>query len=128
MTLPSRTHSAAAGAALVTAVAFALSRGTPAEPASPPPRVGIETRPPWTTSRVVGTPDPLPPYRVERVFPKLTFNNPLHLTNAPGTERLFVCEQYGKIFSFPNDPAVEKADLFLDGKQVPGAKPGGASK
>jgi putative heme-binding domain-containing protein len=128
MTLPSRTHFGAAGAALLTTVAVALSRSTPAEPTPTPPRFGLEARKPWTGSRVVGTPDPLPPYRVERAFPKLTFNNPLHLTNAPGTERLFVCEQYGKIFSFPNDPAIAQADLFLDVKQVPGAKPGGPSK
>jgi uncharacterized repeat protein (TIGR03806 family) len=38
----------------------------------------------------------------------------LDLTDAPGTNRLFIAERYGKIFSFPNDPQVEKAELFLD--------------
>src|SRR5216683_1810516 len=75
---------------------------------------GISKRVPWTTSRLTGSPDPPPPYKIVRAFPKLTFKNPLLLTNAPGTERLFIGEQVGKLYSFPNDPAVGKADLFLD--------------
>src|SRR5579859_6511282 len=51
---------------------------------------GIEKRTPWTTSRITGSPEPPHPYRIERVLPKLGFKNPLLITNAPGTERLFV--------------------------------------
>lgn len=80
-------------------------------------RTGIEARVAWTTSRIAGTPDPPPPYRVEPAFPKLTFHRPLDITNAPGTERLFVAEQDGKIYSFENDPACERLDLALDLKQ-----------
>src|SRR5262249_41566490 len=43
---------------------------------------GIEKRAAWTTSRFRGSPDPPPPYRAERVFPKLHFKNPTVLTNA----------------------------------------------
>src|SRR6516225_1740645 len=75
---------------------------------------GISKRVPWTTSRLTGSPDPPPPYKIVRAFPKLTFKNPLLLTNAPGTERLFVGEQAGKLYSFPNDPEVAKVDLLLD--------------
>src|SRR6266496_3931483 len=75
---------------------------------------GISKRVPWTTSRLTGSPDPPPPYKIVRAFPKQTFKNPLLLTNAPGTERLFIGEQVGKLYSFSNDPAVGKADLFLD--------------
>src|SRR5438128_4041627 len=75
---------------------------------------GISKRVPWTTSRLTGSPDPPPPYKIVRAFPKLTFKNPLLLTNAPGTERLFIGEQAGKLHSFPNDPEVAKADLLLD--------------
>src|SRR5438128_750385 len=35
-------------------------------------------------------------------------------TKRTASERLFVTERYGRVFSFPNDPAVEKADLLLD--------------
>lgn len=75
---------------------------------------GLKVRTPWITSRLTGSPEPPPPYRVERVFPALTFHNPVLITSAPGSNRLFVGEQYGKIFSFPNDPQIKKADLFLD--------------
>jgi putative heme-binding domain-containing protein len=75
---------------------------------------GIAERVPWTTSRVAGSPEPPPPYRIERAFPKLTFKNPLLLANLPGSNRFFVAEHSGKMYSFPNDQAVRKADLFLD--------------
>jgi glucose/arabinose dehydrogenase len=82
---------------------------------------GIERRTAWTTSRIRGAPDPSPPYRTERVFEKLRFAEPLDITSAPGSDRLFVAERYGKIYSFPNDPRVKGADLFLDlGKVIYG--------
>src|SRR5437870_1901043 len=62
---------------------------------------GIDKRVPWTTSRFRGTPEPPLPYRAERSFPKLSFKSPTVLTNAPATDRLFVAEQHGKIFSIP---------------------------
>jgi putative heme-binding domain-containing protein len=79
-------------------------------------------RVPWTTSRVEGSPEPPHPYRVERAFSRLSFQNPLLLTMpplakdspVPGANRFFVGEQGGKIFSFPNDQSCEKKDLFLD--------------
>ena len=75
-------------------------------------------RAPWTTSRVAGSPEPPPPYRLERTFPKLKFTSPVDLVMGPaGAHRWFVVEQYGKIFSFPNDPACEKADLAIDLKK-----------
>src|SRR5579884_3565902 len=75
---------------------------------------GLKVRTPWTTSRLTGSPEPPPPYRIERAFPKLAFNKPLLLTSAPGSDRLFVAEHSGKIYSFHNDPSVARADLFLD--------------
>src|SRR5712692_11416847 len=75
---------------------------------------GIARRTPWTTSRITGSPEPPHPYRVERVFPKLGFKNPLLITNAPGTDRLFVGEHAGKLYSFPKDQTRDKPDLFLD--------------
>lgn len=73
-----------------------------------------KARVPWTTSSVTGSPEPPPPYRAERVFPKLTFKNPVLLTAAPFGKRLIVAEQGGKVWTFPNDPACEKADLLVD--------------
>lgn len=69
---------------------------------------------PWTTSRIKGSPEPPPPYRLERCFPNLTFKNPLLLVSCPGSDRLFLGEQAGKLYSFKNEPDVAKADLFCD--------------
>ncbi len=82
--------------------------------AADPPRVGIEKRVAWTTSRITGTPDPPLPYVAEHAFPALKFTQCLDLTTAPGSDRLFVVEQAGKIFSFPNKPDVPAADLVID--------------
>ena len=37
---------------------------------------GIEKRVKWTTSRIVGSPDPPAPYRLVRAFPQFIFNEP----------------------------------------------------
>ena len=73
-----------------------------------------DARKPWTTSRVKGSPEPPLPYRAQRVFTKLNFEQPTVLTNAPSTDRLFVAEQKGRIYSIPNEPNCKQADLFLD--------------
>ncbi len=44
-------------------------------------------------SRVVGSPDPPLPYRVERVFPELQPSWPIFMIEQPGTQRLLVIDQ-----------------------------------
>src|SRR5438093_11458667 len=70
-------------------------------------------RKPWTTSRVVGSPDPPPPYKVIRAFPNLKFTHPLLMARYPGSDRLFVGEEPGVLYSFKDAPDA-KADLFCD--------------
>lgn len=74
----------------------------------------VPLRKPWTTSQVIGSPDPPPPYRATNAFPALRFEKPVHVTHAPGSDRLFVCQETGRIFSFPNRSDVKQADLFFD--------------
>jgi putative heme-binding domain-containing protein len=83
-----------------------------AEPAKKPDAPKVARRP-WTGSRVVGSPEPPPPYKVERVYPNLKFDHPLLLARAPGLDRIFVGEQAGVLSSFPDRPDA-KAELFLD--------------
>jgi glucose/arabinose dehydrogenase len=71
-------------------------------------------RVPWTSSKITGTPEPPPPYTVGLAFPNLKFEFPVVLTAAKGTNRLFLGDLKGRIFSFPDDPAVKKADLALE--------------
>jgi uncharacterized repeat protein (TIGR03806 family) len=75
---------------------------------------GIPKRIPWTTSRVVGTPDPPSPYTTERAFPKLRFDRSLDINWNAADARWMVCEHSGAIWSFPADEKVERPDLFLD--------------
>ena len=77
----------------------------------------IQPRKLWTTSRVVGSPDPPALYQAERVFPHLRLEQPVFLTPVPGTSRLLVLQRQGPIVTFEGDPDVAKADLFLDIKR-----------
>ena len=61
----------------------------------------------WTTSGIM-EPGAAAPVPNRSGVSRLQFKNPLHLT-MPGTDRLFVPEQAGKISSFPNRPDVDKA-------------------
>ncbi len=84
---------------------------------------GLEKRVPWTTSKVIGSPEPPPPYRTEPAFPQLPkFEEPLDLTYGPGTDRLFVAGRWGKIWSFVNQKGVDKADTVLEFKGAKDSK------
>jgi hypothetical protein len=76
----------------------------------------VEKRPAWTTSRITGSPEPPSPYRIERIFPKLRFVEPLELVAFPASDRFVLAEHAGKIYSFPNNPDCEAPDVFADMK------------
>jgi len=71
-------------------------------------------RVPWTTSRVVGSPEPPSRYKTELAFPNLKLDQPTVITIAPGGDRFYVGTNDGKIVSFPNQRNVAQAELFLD--------------
>lgn len=77
----------------------------------------VAVRDAWSTSKVSDSPDPAPPYRTELAFPNLKFVQPLDLTPAPGSDRLFVAEQAGRILSFSNRSDASSADLVVDLKE-----------
>src|SRR5262245_47417537 len=106
----------------VTALSFPWQPPAAAPAGAQPPQSGLARRVPWTTSNVKGSPEPPPPYRTERAFPKLKFNEPLDLTYAPGTNRLFVAQRWGKIYSFVNNKDVDTADLALEFKGAKDSK------
>ena len=84
------------------------------------PSVGLDRRIPWTTSRVVGSPEPPPPYRAERVFPKLRIKQPLSFEHEPGTQGYLVIQHLGgwappgKILRISDQPDNEAAQVILD--------------
>jgi uncharacterized repeat protein (TIGR03806 family) len=73
---------------------------------------GIEKRIPFTTSRLIGSPDPPLPYRAKRAFPKLDFKHPLYIAHLPGSERMLVVEQSERILAFTNDPGIAATNIF----------------
>src|SRR3954469_15599369 len=88
------------------------TRSAPADPVKATP---ASARQPWgITTKIHGSPEPPPPYRTERTFPNIKINHPVLLARAPGTNRYFVAQLEGKIYSFKNDQGVTKTDLFAD--------------
>src|ERR1051326_269069 len=81
---------------------------------------GISQRIPWTTSRVVGSPNPPLPYRVVQTFTKLKVGFPIGVAREPGTKNLLLLHQHvawsgaGRILRIPDDPNVEKAEVLLE--------------
>jgi putative heme-binding domain-containing protein len=70
-------------------------------------------RKPWTTSKVVGSPDPPPKYKSVRAFTEAKFDHPLLIARCPGSDRLFVGEQGGVLYSLANKPDA-KPEVFFD--------------
>jgi len=92
-------------------VAIALSAAAAASWSAAQP--DTPARKTWTTSKITGSPEPPPPFKVARAFPNVTFKQPLLIARAPGTDRLFVGEQDGVLYSIPNRPDAGR-DLFFD--------------
>ena len=71
-------------------------------------------RVPWTTSKVVGSPNAPAPLRVENAFPKLKFRAPVDAGAMPGSDLVFVLEQKGRLYSFPEGGDAERPNLVFD--------------
>ena len=84
------------------------------ETETPGPIAGIEQRPLWTTSRVLGSPEPPPPYTAERIYPNLTFKGPVHLILGPHHKRFYLTQYTGNILSFDTDLETSETAPFLE--------------
>jgi glucose/arabinose dehydrogenase/mono/diheme cytochrome c family protein len=111
---------------LLPLLSLVLVAGVLAGPAAPTsaPRpadkpFGIDRRIPWTTSRVIGSPNPPPPYRVRRAFPKLKVPCPIGVAHEPGTDNLLLIHQLwpwggaGRILRIKDDDATDQSELLL---------------
>jgi uncharacterized repeat protein (TIGR03806 family) len=72
-----------------------------------------------TKSRVVGSPDPAPPYRVRRVLENLKLSLPIFVATEPGARRLWFIDQeksYGasRLCRTSNDPQSGDFDTQLE--------------
>ncbi len=97
-----------------------LTGGVPAtEPTATIKPFGLDQRIPWTTSRVIGSPNPPLPYRVRRVFPKLQIPCPIGVAHEPGSNRLILIYQdkawtgRGSLVRIQDDANVDHAEELL---------------
>src|SRR5207253_1895066 len=72
-------------------------------------KAALSPRPAWTTSRVIGSPDPPPPYTIEPLFTEIAWKNPVFAIREPGTEWLIVIE-WPQQLPEPADPKNQAAD------------------
>src|SRR5687767_5212716 len=95
-------------------LALALSIGWPTRAASQKekPKEPLR-RTPWTTSKVTGSPEPPPKFKSVRALGDVKFDHPDLIARCPGTDRLFVGEQAGTLYSVKPGAAAKK-DVFLD--------------
>jgi uncharacterized repeat protein (TIGR03806 family) len=104
-------------AAALLSLAGGLTRSEPLKDKDSAP-FGLDHRVAWTTSKIVGAPEPPDPFTTSRQFPELKFDRPTHIEVGPDGKRWFICEQNGKIFSIPTSGNVRTPDLFLDVRQA----------
>ena len=76
------------------------------------------SRPPWTKSRLVGSPDAPAPYRLALAFPKLRFDRPTSIEELPDANRLLVTEMGGKVFTFNKQPEAAEKELVIDLREL----------
>ncbi|MAE30609.1 MAG: heme-binding domain-containing protein [Verrucomicrobiales bacterium] len=86
---------------------------------------GLAKRERWENTRLVGTPEPPPPYTVEPVYTNLDWAAPMFIAPEPGSDRLFAMlnganGQPAGLVAFRDDPAVtEQSRLMeLDGRMA----------
>ncbi|MCA9095135.1 MAG: PQQ-dependent sugar dehydrogenase, partial [Planctomycetaceae bacterium] len=103
-----------------------VAGGAPEETSAKEPPYGLSARIPWTTSRVIGSPEPPLPYTLGRAMPSLKFNVAITVVPEPGGKRLILLQYDGQLHSItgsgddrtsrlwfdlePDEPAVEKKE------------------
>ena len=76
--------------------------------------ITVGAREPWASNRVLGSPNPPAPYNVERLHPRQEFQKPVDLAFMPGSTRLFVAEEDGKLWSFDTQSNNPPRQLAID--------------
>ena len=80
---------------------------------------GLDQRVLWTTSGVIGSPEPPLPFTTERFFTNLPMRNPMFLAAEPGTDSLLLILQGGekerpsRILRVREERSVTEAETFL---------------
>lgn len=81
---------------------------------------GLEGRVVWNGSRVVGSPDPAPPYRAERIWPHVKITQPLSIKVEPGARSYLVIQHLGnwappgRILRLWDDGGVSEPEVLIE--------------
>ena len=75
-----------------------------------------EERVEWVDSKIRGTPEPIPAYLAEAIWPHISFTSALAITVLESRGRMFVTEQRGNIWILPSDltASPESPELLAD--------------
>ena len=79
---------------------------------------GIETLPKLTTSKVLGSPEPPPPFTVERIFPNLPLEHAVTIVKQPKSDWVWVVTQPrsyapASLYRFRNQPAANELEKLI---------------
>ena len=115
-----RMRKAAAQAVIAGVVALAAAPGCRGDGAGKAgdtagPRWGFDTRPANRTCGDFGRPPAPGGYTLERAFPALTFDIPIHMAQPPGQPGVWwLADKRGQIWRFADEDGVAAADLVVD--------------
>jgi len=93
-------------------------------PRSTMSRYGIDQRPLWTNSHVIGSPDPPLPYQAVRVFSNLNVHLPVAIAHEPGSDRILFLEHSvpwsgaGILRRFEAKPDVTKIENLIEFEDI----------
>jgi uncharacterized repeat protein (TIGR03806 family) len=81
---------------------------------------GLDKRVPWTTSKLVGSPEPLLEFTVERVYQNLTLASPIYAIEEPGSDHLLIVlastdgQQGSRIVRVSSDFNTDKFEPYFE--------------
>jgi len=84
----------------------------------------VVLRSPWNTSRVIGFPDPPPPFTTRPAYPKLAFKNPLAVGRFPHSDLMWVITHRseragpGQVHLFRDDPDVSSTEQLIERPEI----------
>ncbi len=75
----------------------------------------------WENVKLAGSPEPLPPFRTEKFFPKLKTTFPITIVSEPGRDGFLLLENNGygpvrksRLLRVANDPGVTEPEVLLE--------------
>lgn len=81
---------------------------------------GLDKRVPWTTSQLVGSPEPPLEFTVERVYQNLTLTSPIYAIEEPGSDHLLIVlastdgKQGSRVVRVSSDFNADKIESYFE--------------